>query len=75
MMHGATISVKSNWYPANTIVEAQALQLQFGEKDIAELTDKVTVIVSMGIEFGTIGINGQPEAVKYAGSAKVLKVG
>ena len=74
MMHGATISVKSNWYRANTIVEAHTLQLQFDEKDIAELTDKVTVMVGMGIEFGTTGIDGQPEAVKYAGSAKVLKV-
>ena len=75
MLHGATLSQKSNWYPANSIVEAHSIQLQMGEQELAELTDQVTVIVGMGIEFGTIGIDGQPEAVKYAGSGKVLKVG
>jgi hypothetical protein len=29
----------------------------------------------MGIEFGTVGFTGEPEAVKYAGSAKVIAVG
>lgn len=75
MLHGATLSQKSNWYPANSIVEAHSIRLQMGEQELAELTDQVTVIVGMGIEFGAMGIDGQPEAVKYAGSAKVLKVG
>jgi len=29
----------------------------------------------MGIEFAKVGFNGVPQAVKYAGSARVLKVG
>jgi len=29
----------------------------------------------MGIEFEAVDITGEPEAVKYAGSAKVIAVG
>ena len=39
----------------------------------SRLTDSVSVILSMAVEFGTIGITGEPVEVKYAGSGKVLK--
>jgi hypothetical protein len=38
------------------------------------VTDEVTVLVSMGIEFGTVGFSGEPVEVKYAGSGKVIAV-
>jgi len=40
------------------------------EQDL--LTDEVTVLVSMGIEFGQIGFLDEPVEVKYAGCGKVL---
>ena len=38
------------------------------------LTDEVSVILSIGVEFGMVGFTGEPVEVKYAGSGKVLKV-
>ena len=57
---------------SNSIVEEQTLSIQMTEKQIATLTNEVSVILSVAIEFGAVSITGQPEAVKYAGSGKVL---
>ena len=38
------------------------------------LTENVTVLVSMAVEFGHVGFAGEPVEVKYAGCGKVLKV-
>ena len=36
---------------------------------------EIWFLLSVAIEFGAVSFTGQPEAVKYAGSGKVLKVG
>jgi len=73
-LHGASVVINSDWFPANTIVEEQTLTAQMTERQLAKLTDNVSVILSIAVEFGTIGFTGAPVEVKYAGCGKVLKV-
>jgi hypothetical protein len=44
------------------------------EQEVEALSENVTVLVSMAVEFGNVGFTGQPQEVKYAGCGKVLKV-
>ncbi len=71
-LHGASAVTNSTWLSTNTIVPEQTLSVQMTEKQIAMLTDDVSVILSMAVEFGTIGFTGEPVEVKYAGSGKVM---
>jgi len=73
-LHGASATVSSSWFAANAIVEEQQLVVSMTDKQIARLTGNTSVILSIAVEFGTIGITGEPIEVKYAGSGKVLKV-
>ncbi len=50
-------------------------EIQMTEAQKAMLTEDVSLILSIGVEFGTIGFTGQTQEVKYAGSGKVMKVG
>ena len=36
------------------------------------LTDEITLIVSVAVEFGKVAFDGKPQEEKYAGSGKVL---
>ncbi len=59
------------WNPVKRMQEAQTLEVMID--DIASyLTENDTLILTFGVEFGTIGINGEGEAVKWAGCAKVV---
>lgn len=71
-LHGAAETVSSVWFPSNAIVDAQQLVVQLSEKQKSRLTDHVSVLLSMAVEFGTVGITGEPVEVKYAGSGKVM---
>jgi len=73
-MHGAQAIRNSEWFSATGIVEEQTLQVRMTETQVAELTDQVSMLLSIGVEFGTVDFNGKPVEVKYAGSGKVLKV-
>jgi hypothetical protein len=73
-LHGASATVSSGWFAANAIVDEQQLVVSMTDKQKSRFTDSVSVILSMAVEFGTIGITGEPVEVKYAGSGKVLKV-
>lgn len=73
-LHGASATTNSVWFAANTVVGEQLLTVAMTEKQKSYLTDHVSVLLSIAVEFGTIGISGEPVEVKYAGSGKVLKV-
>jgi hypothetical protein len=73
-LHGAAAVTNSPWYSANTIVDEHTLTAQMTEKQLAMVTDEVSLIVSIAVEFGMVGFTGEPVEVKYAGSGKVLKV-
>lgn len=72
-LHAASVMVSSEWMPASAAREAVSLELHMGD-EVGYLTDDVTVVLSVGIEFGETGIDGKPAPVKYAGCGKVLKV-
>jgi hypothetical protein len=66
-------STLSDWHSANDVLPAHVLSVQLTEKAIPLLTDDVTVLLSMGIEFGNVGFGGVIEPVKHAGCGKILK--
>lgn len=73
-LHGASVVQQSAWAPSNSVMDEQWLEVTMKETQVAMLTNEVSVLLSMAVEFGTIGFDGQPVEVKYAGSGKVLKV-
>jgi len=73
-LHGASVVTTGEWHSANTIVYEHTLTAQMTENQIARLTDDVTILLSVAVEFGMVGFTGAPQEVKYAGSGKVVKV-
>jgi len=55
-------------------VNEHTLTVRMTDVQAAHLTDEVSLMLSIGVEFGMVGFTGEPVEVKYAGSAKVLKV-
>ncbi|MFZ4581600.1 MAG: hypothetical protein ACOYM7_03015 [Paludibacter sp.] len=54
------------------------LEYPFEEENIAsekQISDEITLILTLGIEFGKIGYGNITEPVKYAGTGKILRVG
>jgi len=71
--HGTSKVLNSPWYLSQSIVPAQIMSIQMTEAQQALLTDEVTVLLSMAVEFGTVGgVDGETVEVKYAGCGKVL---
>ena len=50
------------------------MSVQMLERQVAQMTDDMTVLLSMAVEFGNVGFTGEPVEVKYAGCGKVLAV-
>lgn len=71
---GVYTHFESSWLSATGVAPAlnQLLKLPLVENDLPE---SVTLVLSVGVEFGKAGNDGNPEAVKYAGCGKVIKVG
>jgi len=70
----------SNWLPASGTQPAMQLNLNYPLKEEntttdRHLTDDITLILTLGIEFGKIGYGNITGPVKYAGTGKVLRVG
>ena len=70
----------SEWLPASGTKPTMQINLNYpleGENTTAEgqLNDDITLILTLGIEFGKIGYGNITESVKYAGTGKILKVG
>lgn len=74
-LHGISETLTGEWYTTQTIIPEHIMTVAFSELEVANLTDKVTVLVSLAVEFGNVGFTGEPTEVKYAGSGKILKVG
>ena len=73
-LHGTSQVVNGEWYPTQTIVPEHTMIVQMSEARQALLTDEVSVLLSMAVEFGTVGFNGETVEVKYAGCGKVMTV-
>ena len=71
-LHGTSQVVNSPWYPSKSTVAAQTMTVQMTEAQRALLTDEITVLLSMAVEFGTVSDTGETVEVKYAGCGKVI---
>lgn len=72
-LHGATAITQTAWLPASGVEEEQLLTVALKSTQQALLTNEVSILLSIAVEFGTVGFDGKPVEVKYAGSGKVLK--
>lgn len=61
----------TGWFPVKRAMPEQTLHVQI-EKIAPHLTDSDTLVLGLGVEFGTVGADGEGEAVKWAGCAKVI---
>lgn len=66
------LAVTSDWTPATAGSEAMTLDLQL---PYTPPDDQFALVLTLGVLMGTAGRWGQPEAVKYAGCAKVMAAG
>jgi hypothetical protein len=63
--------VQTAWNPVKRNLPTQTLEVQL--EGVAEyLTDSDTLLLAIGVEFGTVGADGEGEAVKWAGCGKVV---
>ena len=74
-LNGTSQTLTGEWHTTQTIVAEHTMKVQMQEEQVADLTENVTVLVSMAVEFGNVGFTGEPVEVKYAGCGKVIAVG
>lgn len=74
-LHGMSVSTTTEWFSSNDIIPTQILNVRFSENMLTLVTDELTVLLSIGIEFGMVGLGGSINEVKRAGCAKILSVG
>lgn len=74
-LHGISEVVTGEWINTSAVVEEHTFNFPLDTETRANLQEHCTLIVSAGIEFGRLTMLNNPEAVKYAGCARVLKVG
>jgi len=73
-LQGLSISNTGPWHSTINILPEQVMNVQFDEQFKALLTDDVTLLLSIGVEFGNVGFGGEIVEVKRAGCGKVLAV-
>jgi len=73
-LHGHSITLTGKWNSTNTILPEQTMTVQFPEEKLSLVTENVTVLLSLAVEFGNVGYNIEPVEVKYAGCGKVVGV-
>ena len=71
-LHGTSETLTGDWNTTQTILEEHYMNVAMNESQIADLTDDITLLVSMAVEFGNVGFTGTPVEVKYAGCGKVI---
>jgi len=69
-----TFEQHTEWYSTNRQIPAQELIIKYEDQYVSDLTDDISMILSIGVEFGKPGFDNQPVEVKRAGCAKVLGV-
>lgn len=74
-LNGVSQTLTGEWNSTQTILPEQTMTVALPESCIELLTDNVTVLLSLAVEFGNVGFTGQPVEVKYAGCGKVIAVG
>jgi hypothetical protein len=64
---------ETEWLSTSGVVPSLTRTLKMPD-DVTDLPDGVTLVLSVGIEFGKVGTDGNPISVKYAGCGKVVQV-
>jgi hypothetical protein len=72
-LNGCCRSTISDWYSTNDVIAPHVLSIQYDESFPPLLTGDITVLLSMGIEFGNVGFAGMIMPVNHAGCGKILK--
>jgi len=73
-LRNACNRINGEWYSIKSMVPEQTFTLQMPESRKAEITDNVSLVLSIAIQFGEVGLNGLPVEKKYGGYGIVLKV-
>jgi len=73
-LHGHSAVLTGEWHSTQTILPEQTMTVQMDPSEIAELTDSVSLLLSIAVEFGNVGFTGEPVEVKNAGCGKVMVV-
>ena len=61
----------TDWFPVRRSMPEQTLEVQI-DKIASFITENDTLVLGLGVEFGTVGADGEGEAVKWAGCAKIV---
>ena len=73
-LHGHSKTLTGNWTSTQTIVPEHIMTVQMDEEEVESLTENVTILLSLAVEFGNVGNTDEPVEVKYAGCGKVVGV-
>lgn len=73
-MYGISITRSGEWLSTQSIIPEHTMTVSLPEERTAFLTDNVSVLLTMAVEFGNVGPAGEPVEVKYSGCGKVVKV-
>ena len=73
-LHGHSNTLTGKWNSTQSIIPEQTMTIQMSDEEASFLTDNVSVLVSMAVEFGNVGNASEPVQVKYAGCGKVIGV-
>jgi hypothetical protein len=75
VLHGVSSNAISDWFSADNVLNEQTLIVQLNEELKEFMTENVSLLVSIGIEFGKVGFGGEIVEVKHAGCGKIVMVG
>ncbi len=73
-VNGITETFTGEWNNSSAVIDEHNVELILDTETLAKLDERCTLILCVAIEFGKLNILNQPEAVKYAGCARVMKV-
>ena len=68
----ASKSVLTTWFSTDDIIDSQILTVQLEPSIVQQMIPDTTVLLSIGVEFGSVGFGGQINPVKRAGCGKIL---
>lgn len=64
----------TDWLPTYGVIDSREVNLQFAE-ECGGMKNNMTLVFSVGIEFGQPVGNGEIKLVKYMGAGKIMRVG
>jgi hypothetical protein len=74
IMQGVYIDYATNWFSADNLLNEQTINLKMNEELRHFVTENISILLSIGIEFGKVGFGGEITEVKHAGCAKIVAV-